>query len=99
VFYMGRDTAPQIAAELIEAGRDGATAVAIVEACSTPRERCFATTLAAVAAGDAYGWLDPAQPSVLLIGDAFADRGRLVPVGAAQKQNQATQSDDGQRVA
>ena len=78
VFYMGRDSAPQIAAELIEAGRDGATAVAIVEACSTPRERCFATTLAAVAAGDAQAWLDPAQPSVLLIGDAFADRGRLV---------------------
>ena len=74
VFYMGRDSAPDIARQLIDAGRDGATSVAIVEACSTPRERSLTLTLAALAAGDAQAWLDPVQPSLLMIGQAFAER-------------------------
>ncbi len=73
VFYMGRDSAPDIARQLIDAGRDGDTAVAIVEACSTPRERTLTLTLARLAAGDAQAWLDAAQPSLLMIGAAFAD--------------------------
>lgn len=74
VFYMGRDSGPEIARELIEAGRAGATPVAIVEACSTPRERTLTLTLAALAAGEAQDWLDATQPSLLMIGDAFAAR-------------------------
>ncbi|WP_207005146.1 uroporphyrinogen-III C-methyltransferase [Trinickia mobilis] len=72
VFYMGRDSAPEIARGLIEAGRAGATPVAIVEACSTARERTLALTLAALADGEAQTWFDPTQPSLLMIGDAFA---------------------------
>ena len=74
VFYMGRDSAPDIAQQLIDAGRTGETPVAIVEACSTPRERMLTLTLAGLAAGDAQAWLDPAQPSLLMIGAAFAGR-------------------------
>ncbi|BFG74262.1 uroporphyrinogen-III C-methyltransferase [Paraburkholderia terrae] len=74
VFYMGRDSAPEIAQQLIDAGRPGATPVAIVEACSTPRERILTLTLDGLAAGDAQLWLDASQPSLLMIGDAFAER-------------------------
>jgi uroporphyrin-III C-methyltransferase len=74
VFYMGRDSAPEIARELIEAGRAGTTPVAIVEACSTARERTLTLTLAALAAGAAQDWLDATQPSLVMIGEAFAER-------------------------
>lgn len=74
VFYMGRDSAPEIAQQLIDAGRAGATSVAIVEACSTARERTLTLTLAGLAAGEAQEWLDPALPSLLMIGNAFAER-------------------------
>lgn len=78
VFYMGRDSAPEIAQRLIDAGRVGSTPVAIVEACSTARERALTLTLEGLAAGDAQQWLDEAEPSLLMIGEAFADR-RLLP--------------------
>lgn len=74
VFYMGRDSAPDIAQQLIDAGRSGETPVAIVEACSTARERTLTLTLEALAMGEAQLWLDPAQPSLLMIGQAFAER-------------------------
>jgi uroporphyrin-III C-methyltransferase len=74
VFYMGRDSAPDIAQQLIDAGRAGSTPVAIVEACSTPRERTLTLTLEEMAMGNAQVWLDPEQPSLLMIGDAFAER-------------------------
>ena len=74
VYYMGRDSAPDIARMLLEAGRSGATPVALVEACSTPRERTLTLTLTELAAGRAQAWLDPSQPSLLMIGDAFAER-------------------------
>ncbi|CAB3769388.1 uroporphyrinogen-III C-methyltransferase [Paraburkholderia humisilvae] len=80
VFYMGRDSAPEIAQQLIDAGRASSTPVAIVEACSTPRERTLTLTLEELAAGDAQPWLDPAQPSLLMIGDAFAERQRAEQV-------------------
>ena len=83
VFYMGRDSAPEIARQLIKAGRAGVTPVAIVEACSTTRERTLTLTLAALAAGEAQAWLDPAQPSLLMIGDAFAER-----TGQAQRDDE-----------
>lgn len=72
---MGRDSAPGIAQQLIDAGRAPSTPVAIVEACSTARERTLTLTLAEMAAGDAQAWLDPAEPSLLMIGEAFAERG------------------------
>jgi uroporphyrin-III C-methyltransferase len=83
VFYMGRDSAPEIAQQLIDAGRPAATPVAIVEACSTPRERMLTLTLEGLAGGEAQQWLDPAQPSLLMIGEAFAER----QVGAGSDAN------------
>jgi uroporphyrin-III C-methyltransferase len=74
VFYMGRDSGPEIAQQLIDAGRDGLTPVAIVEACSTPRERMLTLTLSGLACGEAQQWLDASQPSLLMIGEAFAAR-------------------------
>ncbi|SAL27487.1 uroporphyrin-III C-methyltransferase [Caballeronia terrestris] len=74
VFYMGRDSAPDIARQLIDAGRAGSTPVAIVEACSTPRERTLTITLDRMAQGEAQDWLDASQPSLLMIGEAFAER-------------------------
>jgi len=82
VFYMGRDSAPEIAQQLIDAGRAASTPVAIVEACSTERERSLTLTLGEMAIGEAQDWLDPSQPSLLMIGEAFADRSVLVPVSA-----------------
>jgi len=74
VFYMGRDSAPEIAQQLIDAGRPGSTPVAIVEACSTERERSLTLTLGEMARGEAQDWLDASQPSLLMIGEAFAQR-------------------------
>ncbi len=75
VFYMGRDSAPEIAQQLIDAGRRADTPVAIVEACSTARERTLTLTLEALAMGEAQQWLDAGEPSLLMIGEAFAERG------------------------
>ncbi|KAF1008095.1 MAG: uroporphyrinogen-III C-methyltransferase [Burkholderia sp.] len=78
VFYMGRDSASNIAQQLLNAGRADDTPVAIVEACSTARERSLALTLARMAAGEAQAWLDPSQPSLLMIGGAFAERAGVI---------------------
>jgi len=74
VFYMGRDSAPEIGRQLLETGRCATTPVALVEACSTPRERMLTLTLGELAAGCAQPWLDATQPSLLMIGAAFAAR-------------------------
>ncbi len=74
VFYMGRDSALAIARQLLDAGRAAATPVVIIEACSTVRERVLTLTLAEIAAGAASEWLDSTQPSLLMIGAAFAAR-------------------------
>lgn len=74
VFYMGRDSAPDIARQLLEAGHAAATPVALVEAASTERERSLTLTLGALSEGAAQEWLDPAQPSLVMIGAAFAAR-------------------------
>ena len=78
VFYMGRDSAPEIAQQLLDSGRAGSTPVAIVEACSTERERSLTLTLGEMAKGEARDWLDASQPSLLMIGEAFAERAREV---------------------
>jgi uroporphyrin-III C-methyltransferase len=97
VFYMGRDSAPEIARELIEAGRAGATPVAIVEACSTARERSLTLTLAELAEGVAQDWLDATQPSLLMIGEAFAARAGQGGVGDAAASDD--EGANGQRAA
>jgi uroporphyrin-III C-methyltransferase len=74
VFYMGRDSGVEIAQQLIDAGRTVSTPVAIVEACSTERERTLTLTLEELAAGEAQRWVDASQPSLLMIGEAFAAR-------------------------
>src|SRR6201996_1722417 len=74
VFYMGRDSGVEIAQQLIDAGKPATTPVAIVEACSTSRERMLTLTLEDLAAGEAQRWVDASQPSLLMIGDAFAER-------------------------
>jgi uroporphyrin-III C-methyltransferase len=84
VFYMGRDSAPEIAQQLIDAGRPGSTPVAIVEACSTERERSLTLTLGEMALGEAQDWLDASQPSLLMIGEAFAERSLGVWTGSAE---------------
>jgi uroporphyrin-III C-methyltransferase len=84
VFYMGRDSGPEIAQGLIDAGRGGDTPVAIVEACSTPRERMLTLTLSDLASGMAQQWLDASQPSLLLIGNAFAARSGQLDVGVLE---------------
>src|ERR1700733_12506775 len=89
VFYMGRDSAPDIAQQLIDAGRPASTPVAIVEACSTERERSLTLTLGEMAMGKAQDWLDASQPSLLMIGEAFAERSVLVPVQSADAALQA----------
>ena len=94
VFYMGRDSAPAIAQELIDAGRSGSTPVALVEACSTPRERTLTLTLADLAGGAAQVWLDPAQPSLVMIGAAFAARASQVAHEA--EQDAAQRAGDGE---
>jgi uroporphyrin-III C-methyltransferase len=83
VFYMGRDSGVEIAQQLIEAGKPVSTPVAIVEACSTERERMVTLTLEQLAAGDAQRWVDASQPSLLMIGEAFAAREREVGPFAA----------------
>ncbi|VVE08437.1 Uroporphyrinogen-III C-methyltransferase [Pandoraea fibrosis] len=72
VYYMGRDSAQRIATELIAAGKPASTPVAIVEAATTARERRVRLTLDDVRQGLAASWFDASQPSVLLIGEAFA---------------------------
>jgi uroporphyrin-III C-methyltransferase len=84
VFYMGRDSGPEIAQGLIDAGRGGDTPVAIVEACSTPRERMLTLTLSDLASGMAQQWLDASQPSLLMIGHAFAARSGQLDVGVLE---------------
>ncbi len=73
VYYMGRDAAQRIAAELIAAGKPATTPVAIVEAATTVRERRVVLRLDALAQGLAAAWFDASQPSVLLVGEVFAD--------------------------
>ena len=69
VLYMAAGAARQVAAELIAAGRRGATPAALVESASLGHEKMTRTTLAALAARE----LPRAEgPVVMLVGEAFA---------------------------
>lgn len=66
VYYMGRDQA-------------ASTPAWVVEAASTPRQRSREFTLGRMAAGEAAAWIDPVQPSLLMIGAALAARATETP--------------------
>jgi uroporphyrin-III C-methyltransferase / precorrin-2 dehydrogenase / sirohydrochlorin ferrochelatase len=79
VVLMGVDTAPAIAAALIEHGRAPATPVAVIADGSTPRQRTVRTTLSGLAATLAAEGIRP--PAVWVVGDVVALRSdRPVPV-------------------
>ena len=67
VVLMGVDTAPAIAAALIEHGRPGSTPVAIVSDGSTPAQRTVRTTLAALPSTVADEGIRP--PAVWVVGE------------------------------
>ena len=67
VVLMGVDTAPAIAAALIEHGRPGTTPVAIVSDGSTPAQRTVRTTLAALPRTVADEGIRP--PAVWVVGE------------------------------
>jgi uroporphyrin-III C-methyltransferase len=74
VYYMGRDQAASIAADLIARGRAPSTPAWVVEAATTPEQRSACFTLQQMADGAAAAWINPEHPSLLMIGDAFAVR-------------------------
>jgi uroporphyrin-III C-methyltransferase/precorrin-2 dehydrogenase/sirohydrochlorin ferrochelatase len=78
VVLMGVDTAPAIAAALIEHGRPGSTPVAIVSDGSTPAQRIVRTTLADLPAVVAEEGIRP--PAVWVVGDVVnLDHTHAVP--------------------
>jgi len=78
VVLMGVDTAPAIAAALIEHGRAGSTPVAIVSDGSTPAQRTVRTTLAELPRAVADEGIRP--PAVWVVGDVVAlDRPHETP--------------------
>jgi uroporphyrin-III C-methyltransferase/precorrin-2 dehydrogenase/sirohydrochlorin ferrochelatase len=70
VVLMGVDTAPAIAAALVEHGRDPATPVAVVTDGSTPGQRTVRTTLAGLADAIAGEGIRP--PAVWVVGEVVA---------------------------
>ncbi|MGY1752007.1 uroporphyrinogen-III C-methyltransferase [Blastococcus sp. SYSU D01042] len=70
VVLMGVETAPAIAAALVEHGRDPATPVAVVSDGSTPTQRTLRTTLAELPA--ALATADVRPPSVWVVGDVVS---------------------------
>jgi uroporphyrin-III C-methyltransferase/precorrin-2 dehydrogenase/sirohydrochlorin ferrochelatase len=78
VVLMGVDTAPAIAAALVEHGRPGTTPVAIVSDGSTPAQRTVRTTLDGLAATVAAEGIRP--PAVWVVGGVVdLDRTHEVP--------------------
>jgi uroporphyrin-III C-methyltransferase/precorrin-2 dehydrogenase/sirohydrochlorin ferrochelatase len=70
VVLMGVDTAPAIAAALVEHGRDAGTPVAVVSEGSTPNQRTVRTTLGGLAATVAEEGIRP--PAVWVVGEVVA---------------------------
>jgi uroporphyrin-III C-methyltransferase/precorrin-2 dehydrogenase/sirohydrochlorin ferrochelatase len=70
VVLMGVDTAPAIAAALVEHGRSPETPVAVIADGSTPTQRTVRTTLAGLAAAIAAEGIRP--PAVWVVGEVVA---------------------------
>ena len=73
--YMGRAAAPEVARQLIGAGRAGTTPAVVAVKVSLPDERLIHTRLDALAF--AVAAISGDAPTMLLVGEAFADRGRV----------------------
>jgi len=85
VVLMGVDTAPAIAAALVEHGREPTTPVAVVTDGSTPTQRVVRTTLDGLAKAMAEEGIRP--PAVWVVGD-------VVGLGAAEQHVLAAPADD-----
>ena len=85
VVLMGVDTAPAIAAALVEHGREPTTPVAVVTDGSTPTQRVVRTTLDGLAKAMAEEGIRP--PAVWVVGD-------VVGLGAGERRVPAGTSDD-----
>jgi uroporphyrin-III C-methyltransferase/precorrin-2 dehydrogenase/sirohydrochlorin ferrochelatase len=77
VVLMGVDTAPAIAATLVEHGRAPETPVAVVADGSTPTQRVLRTTLGGLAATMAGEGIRP--PAVWVVGEVVALSDPLSP--------------------
>lgn len=73
--YMGRAAAPIVARKLIAAGRTGSTPAIVAVNVSLPDERLIHTRLDALAF--AVATISGDAPTMLLVGEAFADPGRI----------------------
>src|SRR5690242_18909871 len=85
VVLMGVDTAPAIAAALVEHGREPTTPVAVVTDGSTPTQRVVRTTLDGLAKAMAEEGVRP--PAVWVVGD-------VVGLGAGEQHAPAGPADD-----
>lgn len=75
VFYMGARRLPNISANLIEAGRDPATPVALVRWASRPDQQTVVTTLAEAPEAMEAAGLEP--PLVVLVGEVVGLRDQI----------------------
>jgi uroporphyrin-III C-methyltransferase len=79
IYYMGRKDAVKIARQLIANAENGGihrrnTAVYILEAISTPRERLWHSTLTELADGKADNWFNNDSPVLIMIGKALKQK-------------------------
>jgi uroporphyrin-III C-methyltransferase len=77
VVYMGGRTASTVAERLLEAGRHGATPVAVIVAATTDQARIQVTTLAGLAADGAGDRRAEPDPVLLVIGDVVRLHGSV----------------------
>ena len=75
VFYMGVRTLPALSARLIDAGRPGAQAAAVVSHGTLPEQRTVLGTLASIAADAAAAGVQ--APAITVIGDVAALHAQL----------------------
>jgi uroporphyrin-III C-methyltransferase/precorrin-2 dehydrogenase/sirohydrochlorin ferrochelatase len=86
---MGVDTAPAIAAALVEHGRPPETPVAVIADGSTPTQRVVRTTLAGLAATMSEQGIRP--PAVWVVGDVV---GLRTPAAVAVAADAEDEPDD-----
>ena len=75
VFYMGRDSGPEIAQELLMLGVMGLRLWRLLRLAARLVKGCSHLRFLSLLLGCAQQWLDASQPSLLMIGNAFAARG------------------------
>jgi uroporphyrinogen III methyltransferase/synthase len=75
VFLMGVRQLPHIVRNLIEAGKDPATPVALIEQATSPRQRCVTGTLATIVERAQAAAIQP--PSIIVVGRVVELRERL----------------------